>query len=268
MTTIVAEPGCTAEGHLQPMLDMVHLTAACGADVFKAQWTSDPTRMADRRNAGAQYERFYRWLAFPVEWHAIFRERCTEAGIRYACTAFLPEDVATLEPYVSSIKVASFECQDDEMLSALAPVTKDVWISTGMASRSEVRRIAERAYSLSHDTTLLQCVSRYPAPLDALNLSVLHSVSGEIRGFSDHSDPSETFTGAFAVCAGARLVEAHIRMDDADRANPDVPHAMTGDQFEAYVSAIRQAEACLGDGIKRQQPCEQDMAKYRVGVHA
>lgn len=261
---VVAEPGCTAEGQQAPILEMIDVAARAGADVFKAQWTSDPVEMAARRGVGAKYERFYRWLAFPLDWHAVFAARCQDRGIRYACTVYIPWDAARVAPYVSAIKIASFESGDWALVNEAITTEREVWVSTGMLDADQLDRLATGTTgNYPEDVTLLHCVSSYPAPVDQLGLGVLRH--GRCQGFSDHSDPALTWTGALAVAAGAELVEAHIRLDGADPSNPDVPHAMIPRQFTAYVRHIRFAEACLGDGEKRQMPCEAEMAQYRVG---
>ena len=72
---IVAEPGATAEGNLDLMLQQIDACAEAGCDVYKSQWTSDPRLMAARREAKS-YLPCYEWLAFPISWHDALVRRC------------------------------------------------------------------------------------------------------------------------------------------------------------------------------------------------
>lgn len=253
-TLVIAEPGCTAQGDLATMLRQIDMVVAAGANVFKGQWTSSAEKMAARRHAST-YQRFYRWLEWPVEWHEQLRARCALRGIEYMSTVYLPEDVATIAPFVSRFKISSFEAMDPECLRANAAHGKPVIISTGLTVDRSVWPSAMALW-------VLQCTSAYPAPVETLNLSVLRGQ--EYDGLSDHSDPSFTWVGALAVAAGASIVETHVRLDDCHPQNPDYAVARNPRQLEDYIRHIRFAEAALGDGVKKLEPAELAMLRYRV----
>jgi N,N'-diacetyllegionaminate synthase len=103
---------------------------------------------------------------------------------------------------------------------------------------------------------LLHCVSAYPAPISEMNLRAVG------RGLSDHS--RNLLTGAVAVGAGARIIETHYRLDTCHPTNPDYAVAFTPAEFTQYVKNIRDAEAMMGDGVKKRQPCEEWAVPYRV----
>jgi sialic acid synthase SpsE len=222
--------------------------------------------MAKRRGqayADGYAEVYAKYLAWPSKWHEELATHCKHRGIDYMATVFLPEDVAVIAPYVNTFKLASFESADDAMWKAIAPYTR--------ALHDPKRAIASLGFGQEREqrwrggtVSWLHCVSAYPAPIASLELARIHA--DDLDGFSDHSDPALTHTGAWAVMAGATIIEAHLRLDGTDQANPDYPHAMTPRQFAEYVAHIRFAEQCLGDGEKRLQDCERAMARYRVGA--
>lgn len=257
-TLVIAEPGCTAEGSLATFRQLIDVAASAGADVFKPQWTSSAERMCTRRRAST-YRQFYQWLQFPIEWHETLKARCEAQGLEYACSVYLPEDVAAIAPFVRRIKVSSFEAADGELLRALQSVHGTFVISTGMMKGPEIRLLLARLRPIRHRVSLLVCTSAYPAPLEAMNL---RSLKAPYVGLSDHSH--EVDMGSLAVAAGARIVEAHLRLDDTDPVNPDAAAAFSPAEFEEYVRLIRRAERICGDGQKRLQPCERPMAAYRV----
>lgn len=256
---IIAEPGSTHEGDLQKMKQMVHVAAQSGANVFKAQWTANAAKHAARRNA-PEFSGAYRRIAFPAEWHVELWDECRKAGIEYACTVALKEELSVVSLFVSRFKVASFDAGDRAFIRANEAYGRPVLVSTGMQDAVELAWLLRRRRR-NQNIKLLHCVSAYPAPVEELNLGAVHQYG--LDGFSDHS--GLTGTGHLAVAAGARILEVHFRPDDCDSANPDYPHSLTPAQFREYVAYVRLAEAMMGDGLKRCMASEEVMRKYRVG---
>lgn len=252
-TLVIAEPGCTHQGDYASIVRLIHVAAEGGANVFKNQWMSSPKRVCERRNA-PEYRAFYDWLNYPLDWHLSFQRICGELGLAYACSVYLPEDVPTIAPFVQYLKISSFEANDAALIAAVEASKLPSFVSGGMQTSDEF----ERAW-LNLPMDLLHCVSSYPAPLDQLNIGTIRH-TGE--GFSDHS--RHLLAGALAVAVGARIVEAHFRLDDCHPKNPDYAVAFSPKEFKQYIQNIRDAEVMLGDGVKRLQPCEQPMLKYRV----
>ena len=275
---VIAEPGCTAEGGHNTTLRLIEAAAAAGADCFKAQYVSDPAQLVARRRVPAKYLEPYGWLAYPMEWHAEFRDKANELGMLYGCSTVLPADVAALAPYVDLFKLSSFEALARDMLDAHEDQGGHLIISTGMLEAEQVAwldRWRQGGNNTRRRVDLLHACSSYPAPLDELNLRVLGQPWCD--GLSDHS--RKLTAGAIAVSLGARVIETHLRMDDCREDNPDYPVAFTPEEFGMYVAGIREielqtsadigvrfvgCEEVLGDGQKRQMPSEAEMARYRI----
>jgi sialic acid synthase SpsE len=261
-TLVIAEPGCTHEGSKDTLLELLHTAKACGADVWKPQWTSDPVQMCERRHIGPDhpkrdyYLRAYSWLSWPVEWHAEFKAICVRVGLKYACTVFLPSDVKTVAPYVDYLKIASFELNDISMHEACALAGKSVIASYGMCDPGAVSVDAWCCPDYR-----LHCVSAYPSPLGAMNILAIDRSYG-FDGLSDHS--RHLLAGALAVACGAEVVETHYRLDSCDPNNPDYAVAFPPAEFTQYIQNIRDAEIMLGSGVKQIQECERAMLPYRV----
>ena len=128
---IIAELGSTWEQHLDTALRMIRAAASAGANAVKTQWTSNPVRMAARRNAPELAEQ-YRVLAWPAEWHAVLAEECRATGVEYMNTVYLPEDIAVIAPHVQRFKVSSFEAHDWELIRVITLVGKPIIVSAGM----------------------------------------------------------------------------------------------------------------------------------------
>jgi len=269
VTYIIAEAGACGDGDLTKMLAQIDACAKAGVDAVKFQWTSDATAMARRRGRAAVdgYTKIYkRYLQWSAEWHHHLHARCQELDRDYLCSVYLPGDVETISSYVRHFKVSSFEAQDLTLHDAVlaecqASVDGDCWmlLSIGMVTdiESEMLRVH---YSTVPCVKLLHCISAYPTPFDAMCLSVIHADG--LHGFSDHTAPELTMTGALAVAAGATIIEAHMRLDTTDEQNPAAPHAMTPAQLTDYVQGIRMVERGM---FTRDQQCEDQMRDYRVG---
>jgi len=275
-TFVVCELGGIAEGDLSVMLRQIEAAAAAGADAVKAQWLSDPAALVKRRRAEG-YVGAYERLAYPVEWLGTLRDAAKARGLGFGCSVYLPSDAANVVPFVQFLKIASFENMDRELMSAVDLLNARVIISAGMGDRDHAQwltswRNTRRRFSTTidsgytwfgpSDTDVLHCCSAYPCPPESINLAVIRAY--DLDGFSDHT--ANVLTGAFAVCAGARIVEFHLRLDDSNPANPDYVCALSPVDANRYVANIRLAERVMGDGVKACQPCEREMARYRVGV--
>lgn len=261
-TLVIAEPGCTAEGDFGKMLRMLMVAHGADGSCFKPQWTSSPERMCERRNA-PEYRKFYEWLAFPVEWHALLRAECHARGLKYACSVYLPEDVATVAPFVDYLKISSFEAKDRQICEAAQRSGVETIISQGMSSGGFLEW--EKWWPNVHN---LQCVSAYPSPIDETNLRLIFNsfevgeLVGDFAGLSDHSRDLDM--GAYAVCSGAQIIETHVRLYDCDPKNPDYAVAFDPGEFAMYISRIRRAERIMGDGVKKVQPSEAAMLAFKV----
>lgn len=239
------------------MLQLLETAHACGADVWKPGWTSDARRMCERRNIGpdhpqrAYYEQAYGWLAFPVEWHEEFRDRCHALGMQYAVSVYLPKDVWLVEPYADLLKVSSFENGDSALRRTCAATGKRTLISLGQMTIDQIDAAIYEARGPFHPPEdCLICTSEYPTTLRALCLPLVRRY--RLGGLSDHS--RNLNGGALAIAAGSHVVEAHYRLDTCHPSNPDFPVAFTPAEFAEYIRRIREAEeAMTGVGTFRTE---------------
>src|SRR5689334_9698631 len=89
--------------HFEFALKLIGEAAKCGANGVKTQWVSDPLKMCRRRKLKDLAT--YQGLAWPVVWHAVFAEEAHRLGLEYVVSAYIPEDVPTLLPFVDRFKV-------------------------------------------------------------------------------------------------------------------------------------------------------------------
>jgi sialic acid synthase SpsE len=126
-----------------------------------------------------------------------------------------------------------------------------------MADMAEVETaVATLRRAGTTDLAVLQCVSNYPADPALTNLRVMDTFArafGTPVGLSDHS--TGLTVAIAAVARGAAYVEKHFTLDRG-LPGPDHQASLLPDELRALVSAIREVEAAVGDGVKRPAPSE------------
>jgi N,N'-diacetyllegionaminate synthase len=103
---------------------------------------------------------------------------------------------------------------------------------------------------------VLHCTTEYPTPMEEVNLRAMQSIGqtfGVAVGYSDHTPGIEVAIAATAL--GARVIEKHFTLD-RNMPGPDHKASLEPDELKAMVTAIRNIETALGNGIKRLTPSE------------
>lgn len=266
---IIAEAGVNHNGDESLAHDLVDVAADAGADAVKFQ-TFQPALVVSATAATAPYQRerlgldrqvdMIRALELPADAWRRLRDHATERGVAFLSSPFdLPSAELLIDVGTEELKIASGELTNLPFLRAVARLGVPLILSTGMASEAEVG-VALAAVQDAPGVTLLHCVSAYPAPVDQANLRAIPAMARAFSvpvGWSDHT--LTDVTAIVAVALGASVLEKHIT---TDRSLPGPDHAASLDpaQLAQYVDVVRAASASLGDGIKRRQPVEEEVA--------
>ena len=259
MTFIIAEVGSNWTT-LDEALASIGVAKDCGADAVKFQLYShkelygfddQPWTTADANHPGYHMyiDRFGRSFKvgdviplmgeLPREWVPQLAKKCQEVGIEFMCSAFSPQGIQFLDPYVKRHKIASAELTHDTMLRVAKASGKPLLLSMGGSTMQE---IGDALKLLSRDrTTLLYCVAAYPAK--DVTLDGIHFLVDRFQlpvGYSCHTD--EIATPYYAArWYGAPVIEKHFKL--RDMATPDNGHAITPDKFKEMVGWIRREKA-------------------------
>jgi sialic acid synthase SpsE len=278
---LVCEVGLNHGGDFATAMEMVHEIAAVAKDYpggmaakFQAVKAStlcvkdSPTYFTQHGEvASTQWEFFKRSDALSQEHYEALAHACGNLGIDFGCTAFTPEDVAWIDPLVKWHKVASADITNLPLLEAIASYGKRVYLSTGAATREEVR--AANNLLGNCGLTLLHCVLSYPTPPSAANLEIIETLRDWMRpvGYSDHTlfnlDVLMT-----AWLLGASVIEKHFTLDKTLPGN-DHYHSMDPTDLRALVAKFKELQAMIGDGEKRVLPIEESARRHaRRGLYA
>jgi sialic acid synthase SpsE len=268
---VVAEAGSNHDRDMDQARRLIDVAAKAGADAVKFQtFRSDaivaetPTRaryLDGILPPGKTMSELFRELELPREWHADLKRHAEERGLDFLSTPFDVEAVDLLDDLgVKAFKVATYELWDLPLLAEVASRGKPVICSTGMANIAEVQAAVDTVRGAGNEQLiLLHCVVNYPPPFDELNLRAIETMRRAFNvpiGWSDHTPG--WLAPVVATALGAAVIEKHFTTDRT-RPGPDHRFALEPAELTDMVGAIRNAEASLGDGVKRMAPAEADL---------
>lgn len=222
---IIAEVGSNWQS-IEDCYHSIAMAKACGADVVKFQlFTGRELYGIDRDMA----------VSLPAEWVPKLAEKAEACGIEFMCTAFSPEGLAVVDPFVKRHKIASSDMCFPQLLDVSCETKKPLIVSTGGHSLADVadahKYIADRV-----DVTWLYCESVYPAYCTDLRKLSYFKEHGLKYGLSDHS--KELFSiPLMAQELGCSVLEKHVNFCEAK--GPDAPHSLDLEQFRRMVKALR-----------------------------
>jgi len=225
---------------LSDCLESIAKAKMVGADAVKFQAFSHEALYGwdDRKlDALGSVERHQLQLT----WLPKLREKADACGIELGVTAFSPELVAAVDPYVGWHKVASSDCAWPQLLEAVRRTGKPVVISFGAHGRVDVEEALRRLEGTPR--VAMYCVAAYPAyHVDLAAGELFYEILPPYRpdepvgvGFSDHS--LGTGLALEAASQGCTVIEKHVTFIDAD--TPDRPHSLDADGFKLMVDTIR-----------------------------
>jgi len=266
---IIAELGYNFVDEAE-MLAAVDAAAAAGCDSIKLQTFRADTVVAKgfdfplEAGGNDQWDEFKRF-EISEDLHKSFFKRARERGMVPLSTPSHPDDLALLERVGSSLyKIGSDDLTNLPFITLVAKTGKPLIFSSGMASFEEVETALKTIRATGNkNVVLLQCTSNYPIKDPALvNARVIQTYRDKLKVFSGYSDHTTSLvTPIVAAALGARVYERHFTLSKTN-GTPDAAFSADPAEMKAIVSALREAEAMLGDGIKKPTPTESRMRAY------
>ncbi len=264
-TLVIAEAGVNHNGDLDLARQLIDVAADAGADLVKFQ-TFSASRQATRNARKADYQALatdaaetqhdmLQRLELSEDAHRMLIAHCATRGIGFFSTGF---DIECIDLLVSlgldRFKIPSGEITNLPYLRHVGRLRKPVILSTGMATLGEIDAaitVLELAGTPREQITVLHCNTDYPTPMQEVNLRAMCTmgqVLGVQVGYSDHTTGIEVPIAAVAL--GASMIEKHFTLS-RQMPGPDHQASLEPDELKAMVSAIRNIERALGDGVKR-----------------
>ena len=264
-TLIIAEAGVNHNGDLGVAKELIKKAADAGADLIKFQSFSTEENITKKApkaqyqivNTGEDESQFemVKKLELTVQDHFALLEECRNYGIGFFSTGFDKQSLDLLNQLgLDRFKIPSGEITNLPYLRHVGGFGKPIILSTGMANLGEIEAavdVLEGAGVPRAKITVLHCNTEYPTPMGDVNLRAMRNIGsalGVAFGYSDHTIGIEVPIAAVAL--GATVIEKHLTLDK-NLPGPDHRASIEPDELAVMVSAIRNIELAMGDGIKR-----------------
>lgn len=254
----VAEVSSNHHRDLDRCLRFIDVAAEIGCSAVKFQLFRIKELFAPEVLARSEKHRRREAWELPTEFLPELKRRADLRQIQFSCTPFYLKAVDELVPFVSFLKIASYELLWSDLLAKCAETGKPIVLSTGMATLREIDGAVDTLRANGCEAlTLLHCVSGYPTQPSEANLAAIqtlrHNFGCEV-GWSDHS--ANPFVIQRAVHRwSASMIEFHLDLDG------------TGDEFESghcwlpgdirsVIAGVRAALSADGTGEKTPSTAE------------
>lgn len=267
---IIAEAGVNHNGDITLAKQLIEQAADAGADAVKFQ-TYKTENLVCKTAAKAAYQfgttdenesqyDMLKKLELTKVMHEVLIGYSRQIGIQFLSTPFDTDSIDLLSGYqLETYKIPSGEITNYPYLKKIACLHKRVILSTGMSTMEEIEAAVQLLQQNGVGSiTLLHCTTEYPAPMEEVNLramAAMHHRFGLPVGYSDHTRGIEISIAAAAM--GAVVIEKHFTLN-RDLEGPDHKASLEPAELKAMVSAIRNVEKALGNGIKQVTPSEKD----------
>ncbi len=258
---VVAEVGNNHEGSFGLAQELVGLAAQAGADAVKFQ-----TFLPEHLVTGADAARLERLRSFQLTQDEFARlaRQAEDLGLIFFSTPFDLQSAHFLNSLQPVFKIASGDNTFFPLIDTVAGFAKPMLVSTGLADVALVRRVHDRIQAIwgrlgaDPGIALLHCVASYPVPPEQAALSSIRALQAEfpeaVIGYSDHTLGIEA--AAYAVAAGARIIEKHFTVDKNHSDFRDHQLSADPEDLRRMVEAIRRVSSLLGPEGKKPQACE------------
>jgi len=270
-TFIIAEAGVNHNGSVELAMQMVDVAANAGADAIKFQ-TFKAEKVIARTAPKAEYQKatsgaeetqleMVKKLELDEAAHKKLIPQCQQRGIQFLSTPFDLDSIDLLVRLGLHIfKIPSGEITNLPYLRKIGGLKKQLIMSTGMADLGEIEGaldVLTQAGTPVVYITLLHCNTEYPTPFEDVNLQAMMTMKSAFPGinvgYSDHTMGIEVPIAAVAM--GATVIEKHFTLDRAME-GPDHRASLAPTELKTMVSAIRNIEKAMGNGIKKPSPSE------------
>lgn len=261
---VVAEITTNHFGDLDLLQKMIKASAEAGADYIKLQKRDVETfySKADLEKPyvspfGSTFRDYRNGLELDFFGFKMVDKWCKEYGINwFASVLDLPSYLFIKQFNPELIKLPSTISEHKEFLTYVAnDYFGEIVLSTGMTDHEYELFVLDKFKKCSK-LYLLQCTSSYPTKNSDANVAIVrhyHDLRKEYPniypGYSSHDVGS--LCCQLAVAAGGLMVEKHVKYGNTPWAHFDnVAIDMLTENFKKFVSDIRLAEICLGNGEK------------------
>ncbi len=264
---VIAEIGHNHQGDLNKAREMFRVAKECGVNAVKLQKRDNRSLFTramydmpyDNENSfGLTYGGHREALEFGRAEYQELKRYAGEIGLTLFATAFdfrSADFLAELD--MPAYKIASGDLKNTPLLRHIARLGRPMIVSTGGATLEDVERAYDLIMPINSSLCLLQCTASYPVDPEEMNLRVITTYRERfpnvVVGLSDHQNGIAMALVAYTL--GARVIEKHFTLNRAWKGT-DNAFSLEPVGMRKMVRDLRRTEVALGDGVKRNYPCE------------
>ena len=256
---IIAEVGQAHDGSLGIAHSYIDALAQTGVNAIKFQ-----THIAEAESSKYEpfrvnfsYEdktRFEYWqrMEFTLnQWKGI-KKHCDDVGLEFISSPFSNMAVDLLENVgVEKYKIGSGEVNNFLMLEKIARTGKEIILSSGMSSFTELGETIKFLKSFGNKLSVLQCTTEYPTTAEKIGLNVIKELQDKYGipvGLSDHS--GTIYPSLSAVSLGVEILEFHV-VFNKKMFGPDSLASLSIHDVKQLVSGVRFIEKSLENKVDK-----------------
>tara|TARA_B100001540_G_scaffold298082_1_gene301323 strand:- start:7908 stop:8969 length:1062 start_codon:yes stop_codon:yes gene_type:complete len=271
---IIAEAGANHDGQIEKAYKLIDAAVESKVDAIKFQnykASKLTTKTAqkywnDGNNAESQFDVFAKLDTISFDdWKKIF-DYAKKKGITCFSTPFDLESVDFLETVnVPAYKIASADITHIPLIKKIASKKKPIFMSTGMASLSEIHDAITTITNEGNDEIILMhCITSYPTEPQDANLQMIRKLESEfpecVIGYSDHTLGTEI--AALSLFYGSTCIEKHFTFDKNLDISKDHRLSLTPNDFIELRKKVDLIEISRGSEIENYIQVETDAVKY------
>lgn len=256
MIDLIAEIGSVHDGSFGNAIKLIELSKDVGATAVKFQMhiaEEESIKNAPKPyyfDGEDRFEYFHRTSFSYHQWEKL-RSKAKESGLKFVVSPFSIAAFEILERInVDAYKIASGEVTNIPLIEKIAKSNKDVYLSSGMSTNSEIDS-AINVFKDKTKITLMQCTSMYPCELKYVGLNVLKLFKDRYHlklGFSDHTRSNTAALLAFGL--GANSIEKHLTFSKKMYGS-DAPYAAEPEQFKELSISLLEANLIINNNVDK-----------------
>jgi len=267
---IIAEIGINFDGRFQKALRLINDAKKAGVDAVKFQLFK-PETLANFNIATAKRKElklFKMWKKMSLNYDKVqkLKKFAKDKKLDFILSVFDIDSLKIAEKIgVDALKIASSDINDHNLLREIKRVKKAKILSTGMASKKEIKKSIK---ILGHKNLyLLHCVSMYPCDYSFANLNKIQNLRKITKnvGYSDHTIGIDACLTA--VTMNACIIEKHFTNDKKIKGGDHLLSADLND-MKKIVTFKENYKKILGNGALQPTKKELENSKnYRKGIY-
>ncbi|MDA8908473.1 N-acetylneuraminate synthase family protein [Gammaproteobacteria bacterium] len=252
---VIAEIAQAHDGNLNiahSFIDAVSQTKAADAIKFQthlAEEESSPSENWRKKFSNLNESRFEYWkrMEFDIEEWRQLKKHCDDVGLEFISSPFSIKAAQMLNSIgMQTWKIASGEVTNLPLIDYIASIKNQRFIiSTGLCNAEELQLCLDAINQYDNQVDILSCVSKYPSPLEEIDLDLMLEMKtkyGVGVGLSDHSASIYPCLAAYTL--GATVLEVHVTFHK-DFFGPDNPASLSLEELKELRNGLTQLESIV-----------------------